>query len=108
MELGLEIAKRIRELRISQNMTQEQLANDAKIDSSFLGRIERAQNPNLQIDTLEKIINALNVDYMTFFSFSNSENKMEKLINDISNSTNEDELVEIFKRIITLESKKES
>ncbi|MGX7025715.1 helix-turn-helix domain-containing protein [Vagococcus hydrophili] len=99
MIFGLEIAKRIRELRIQQNITQEALANKAGIDSSFLGRIERGQNPNLQVDTLDKIITSLNVDYITFFSFNSSENEKVKLMNKLSLVANEDELLIIFNNI---------
>lgn len=67
MKLELEIANRIRELRIAKNMTQEKLAEKIGFDVSFLGRIERGKSANIQINTLEKIIHALDEDYTTFF-----------------------------------------
>lgn len=108
MDFGLEIAKRIRELRTQQNITQEALANKAGIDSSFLGRIERGQNPNLQVDTLDKIIFSLNVDYVTFFSFDNAENEKVKLMNKLSLLSNEEELLSIFNSIINVTKREKS
>lgn len=67
MKLELEIANRIRELRIAKNMTQEQLADKIGVDVSFLGRIERGKSANIQINTLEKIIHALDEGYLSFF-----------------------------------------
>ncbi|WP_329812185.1 helix-turn-helix transcriptional regulator [Enterococcus faecalis] len=47
MKLELEIANRIRELRIAKNMTQEKLAEKIGFDVSFLGRIERGKSANI-------------------------------------------------------------
>lgn len=54
------IGKRIRELRIQQNMSQEALANEADIPLSQIGRIERGEN-NPTISTLFVISKALNI-----------------------------------------------
>lgn len=105
MKLELEIANRIRELRVSKNMTQEQLAEKIGFDVSFLGRIERGKSANIQINTLEKIINALDEDYSTFFSFDNTRNRLTTILHELSLSENKDELMDIIERIINLEKK---
>ena len=54
------VAKRIRETRIAQHLTQEELAAKADISLTHMGVIERANKvPNL--DTFVAIANALNV-----------------------------------------------
>lgn len=83
-------------------MTQEKLADTAGIDASFLGRIERGQSKNLQINTLEKIIHALDVDYPTFFSFDSTEDRKVSLISKLSLVDNQNELLDIFERIINI------
>lgn len=105
MKLEEEIAKRIRELRIAKNMTQEQLAELVGFDVSYLGRIERGKSANIQINTLEKIVAALDIDYQTFFSFENSAKREFAIIHELSVSKNRDELLDIIERIIKLEQK---
>lgn len=102
MKLELEIASRIRELRITKNMTQEQLAEKIGIDVSYLGRIERGKSSNIQISTLEKIVNALDVDYLTFFAFKNTENRFIEILHELSLSNNEDEILDVIEKIIKL------
>lgn len=105
MKLEEEIAKRIRELRIAKNMTQEQLAEKIGFDVSYLGRIERGKSANIQISTLEKIIEALDEDYPAFFSFETTTNREAAVIHALSLSKNKEELLNIIERIIKLEQK---
>jgi len=55
------LGKRIRELRNKQEISQEDLANEADIPLSQIGRIERGET-NPTISTLYVIANALNVE----------------------------------------------
>lgn len=55
------LGSRIRELRLQQNMSQEDLANEADIPLSQIGRIERGEN-NPTISSLYVIAQALKVD----------------------------------------------
>ncbi len=105
MKLELEVANRIRELRISKNMTQEQLADKIGFDVSYLGRIERGKSANIQISTLEKIISALDEDYSNFFSFGNTENRYTEIFHKLSILENRDEILDIIEKIINLENK---
>ena len=106
MELDLEISKRIRELRLSKKMTQEQLAEKVSWDVSMISGIERGNRSNLQIKTLDKIIAALDVDYTTFFSFENEKNnKLNYLIHQISTSENKESLIEVMEKVIDIDKK---
>lgn len=42
------------------------LADKAGMDVNALGRIERGQNSNIKLETLNKLIEALELDYQTF------------------------------------------
>lgn len=62
------LGRRIRELRLSQNITQNQLAFEAGISKNQLGRIERGEI-NTGISTLFAIADALNVEVKDIFIF---------------------------------------
>lgn len=102
MDLGLEISKRIRELRLSKNLTQEELSEKIGWDVSFLGRIEHGKNTNLQINTIDKIIQALEIDYITFFTFENSSNRLQSLTYQITTSKKTNELLDIMEMVIDI------
>lgn len=59
---------RIRQLRESKGMSQQDLANDSDIPKSQIGRIERAE-VNTTVKTLVKIANALDVEPKELFDF---------------------------------------
>lgn len=88
MELSDQIAKRIKALRHHQGLTQEKLAELAKMDSTMLARIEGGTKANVKVNTLQKIIEALGISYRDFFTFTDSEDDREaafaslNLIND--------------------------
>lgn len=62
IDLGL----RIKKLRESKNLTQENLANDCDIPKSQITRIEKAKI-NTTVKTLIKISNALGVEFKDLF-----------------------------------------
>lgn len=105
MDLGLEISKRIRELRLAKKLTQEELAEKIGWDVSFLGRIERGQNTNLQINTINKVIQALDIDYSTFFTFENDSDRLQSLTYQLTTSKNSNELLDIMERVIDISEK---
>ena len=82
MNLKQKLGKRIQELRKSQNLTQERLAETVNIDITSLSKIETGRNYP-QPDTLEKIATALNVDVDKLFIFNTYPNK-EEYINAIN------------------------
>lgn len=69
MNNNFNIGERIRELRIQQGLSQEQLALRAEITTTYLGLIERnLKNPTVKI--VEQICNALNISLTDFFALS--------------------------------------
>ncbi|MFC3927478.1 helix-turn-helix domain-containing protein [Streptococcus caprae] len=79
MDFGQKIAHRIRELRKSKGITQEKLAEKVDMDLTAFSRIERGSNTNIQVNTLDRIIQALEIDYLSFFSVSSDDNPKHRL-----------------------------
>ena len=53
------VGKRVRQLRLRRNLTQEQLAERAGISTSFLGHIERGTR-RMSLDNFYRLVRALN------------------------------------------------
>lgn len=102
MAFGKEIARRIHDLRISQGLTQEKLAEKAGIDPTMFGRIERGQRANLTVNTLEKIVTALDIDYPTFFSFGDSSDRTTVVLSRLALLDQPDEVLAIIESVIDL------
>lgn len=100
-EIGNKIGERILELRLSKKMTQEQLAERAQIDSSVISRIERGTRTNLRLNTLDKIIKALNTDYETIFSFSDNQSVNKRIISKLA-LINDNEALQTIEKLIDL------
>ena len=60
------VGERIRELRQSQNVSQEKLALKANIDRTYLASVEHGKR-NIAIINLEKIVVALDTTLEEFF-----------------------------------------
>lgn len=80
------VAKQIRLLRLKSGMTQEHLAEKADLGFNYIYRLENKQL-NVKLETIEKIIQALEVDMNTFFNIENQNQSGEfsQLIEDIRN-----------------------
>lgn len=61
-DIGLQIAKRVRELREAREMTQSELADEMKTSQSTVSKIESGRDSNLTIETLGKLSDALGVE----------------------------------------------
>lgn len=61
-----QIGHRIRELRTQKGLSQEKLALKAELDRTYLAGVENGKR-NLSVKSLEKIIEALEVSFQTFF-----------------------------------------
>lgn len=68
MNVSSKVGKRIREYRNQAGLSQEKLAHMANINFNFLGDVERGKKKP-SIDTLEKLLTALNVSFEEFFNF---------------------------------------
>jgi transcriptional regulator with XRE-family HTH domain len=67
--IRIKLAEKIKELRNEQGITQEKLAELARIDYKYLQRIEGKNPPALKIDTIEKIARALNTTPSELLNF---------------------------------------
>ena len=78
------IAKRIRYLRLTKGLSQEKLSELAGLGSKHIHNIEN-EKYNFQIQTLNKIITALEVDEKSFFNFEFPEKseEIENIINQL-------------------------
>ena len=95
------LGRRIRGLRKSKNLTQEQLGERSRISYKHLGAIERGEeNPSLSV--LQKIAKGLGVEISELFSFQHEETdsaKLKKMIADLAKDEKVDRLQLILKII---------
>ncbi|HEY9168925.1 MAG TPA: helix-turn-helix transcriptional regulator [Lutibacter sp.] len=70
MDINIKIGDRIRELRKEIGLSQEALANIAEVDRTYMTKVETGKR-NVTVKILEKIIIALDTDFMTFFNDKN-------------------------------------
>ncbi|MEK0110942.1 helix-turn-helix domain-containing protein [Streptococcus suis] len=78
------VSKQIRLLRLKKGMTQEALAEKASLGFNYIYRLEN-KDLNVKIDTIQKVMEALEVDTETFFQVENIERDKDfsLLIEDI-------------------------
>lgn len=67
MELQEKVGKLIRRLRKQQAIPQDQLAYKSEVDRSHMSDIELGRK-NISIETLDKILNALDISFSDFFN----------------------------------------
>lgn len=63
----IQFGKKVRELRIKQNISQEKLAEKANVHRTYIGMIERAEK-NITLINIEKIAKALDVNINDLFT----------------------------------------
>ena len=78
------ISKRIRLLRLERGYTQEQLEEMADLGTNSIYKLENLST-NLKIQTLEKVMEALEVDLDTFFDIQLKEEdpKISLLVDEL-------------------------
>lgn len=74
MNLPLHVGMRIKAIRKSKGWTQEQLAEHAGLQYTYIGGVERGDR-NITMETLEKVILALDVDAVDLFRIELSDPK---------------------------------
>ena len=62
------VGKRIKELRNKLGISQEELAFRSEIHRTYIASLEVGKR-NISIETLEKVVNALEVSFSEFFNF---------------------------------------
>ena len=85
-DFKLKFGLRIKELRLANNLTQEQLAEKLDMERSNLAKIE-AGNHFPGSDNLEKFAKVFNIDTFELFEVKHFKSK-EVLINEIVSSLN--------------------
>lgn len=66
MDIKQRIGYRIKQLRLEKKLSQEEVANIAEMERSFMTHIENGRR-NVSIETLQRIIVALNISFKDFF-----------------------------------------
>ncbi|HEY1196234.1 MULTISPECIES: helix-turn-helix domain-containing protein [Flavobacterium] len=62
------VGKRILEIRTEKNISQQELATKCNFEKSNMSRLEKG-NSNATLSTLEKVCNALEINYTELFNF---------------------------------------
>jgi len=62
----VEFGQKVREERVRQGLSQEELAARAGVHRTYIGMIERAEK-NITLESIEKIATALNIRIAEFF-----------------------------------------
>lgn len=68
------IAKRVKTLRLQAGLTQTELEARAELGFNYINKLETKES-NITINTLHKIIDALEVDVQTFFDMQISKDE---------------------------------
>lgn len=68
MDIKQSVGKRVKELRNKIGISQEELADSAQLDRTYITSVECGKR-NISIVNIEKLANALNVSLAEFFTF---------------------------------------
>lgn len=109
--ISQKLGKRIRSIRISSGISQEELAFMSGISAAHLGQIERGLKAPT-ILTIDKIAKALNITLPILFSFDvintpNISPELNKINSYLSNLTDDElnDILKIIKAIMNLKNK---
>ena len=67
-QILVKFGNRIREERVKQNLSQEELASRAQVHRTYIGMIERAEK-NITLENIEKIARALRININELLTF---------------------------------------
>lgn len=67
-EILIKFGKKVREIRIKQNLSQEKLATKANVHRTYIGMIERAEK-NITLENIEKVAKALKMNINELLTF---------------------------------------
>lgn len=76
-DLRFSVGQRIRTIRKTKGLTQQQLAELSGLDDAYIGSMERGER-NFSIDTLEKVILALEIPATELFYVSENLDELQK------------------------------
>lgn len=66
MDIKQKVGQRIKEIRTQKTLSQEEVANTADMERSFMTHIESGRR-NISVETLQRILSALDVSFKDFF-----------------------------------------
>jgi transcriptional regulator with XRE-family HTH domain len=66
MDIKQKVGIRIKELRALKEMSQEEVANTADMERSFMTHIESGRR-NISVETLQRILSAMEISFKDFF-----------------------------------------
>lgn len=95
------LGTRVKNKRLENNLTQEQLAEAVEISAVYVGQIERGDR-HMTIDTLVKIANVLHVSIEELLKDSTNENtnaRLNELVNIAKklDTTDIDKVIDVIK-----------
>ena len=102
----MKIGELVREYRLSKKLTQQELAEKSDLSLPFINLIENNRR-NLSVDTLLKILSAMDIDPSDFFRplSETSDNSLQLLIEKIQLNKNRTEIIDLFLNILNLNEK---
>ena len=102
----MKIGELVREYRLSKKLTQQELAEKSDLSLPFINLIENNRR-NLSVDTLLKILSAMDIDPSDFFRplSETSDDNLQLLIEKIQLDKNRTEIIELFLSILSLNEK---
>lgn len=97
----MKIGELVREYRLSKKLTQQELAEKSDLSLPFINLIENNRR-NLSVDTLLKILSAMDIDPSDFFRplSETSDNNLQLLIEKIQLNKNRTESIGLFLNIL--------
>lgn len=102
----MKIGELVREYRLRKKLTQQELAEKSDLSLPFINLIENNRR-NLSVDTLLKILSAMEIDPSDFFRplSDTSDDNLQLLIEKIQLNKNRTEIIELFLSILSLNEK---
>jgi len=102
----MKIGELVREYRLSKELTQQELAEKSDLSLPFINLIENNRR-NLSVDTLLKILSAMDIDPSDFFRplSETSDDNLQLLIERIQLNKNRTEIIELFLNILKFNEK---
>ena len=102
----MKIGELVREYRLSKKLTQQEFAEKSDLSLPFINLIENNRR-NLSVDTLLKILSAMDIDPSDFFRplSETSDDDLQLLIEKIQLNKNRTEIIELFLNILKFNEK---
>lgn len=99
----MKIGELVREYRLSKKLTQQELAEKSDLSLPFINLIENNRR-NLSVDTLLKILSAMDINPSDFFRplSETSDDNLQLLIEKIQLNKNRTEIIDVFLNILKL------